>query len=159
MLQYIKFFHEIYNGITDDKRKIELLRIVIRTEAQINNDIAAIISKSDPKKLALSAPKIYEQFDTSSFELLSALGVSSFEVLGDDRLPKEEDLSALDKSSNSLEYFSNRTRSELYEFYIRKTRLLSKLAQSGSICSVNVGLTTRVRNVEYATRFLARKLS
>lgn len=158
MLQYVKFFHEVYKGLEDDTKKKQLLRAVIRAEARLNNDIATVISKSNPKKVALENPKLYEQFETSSFDILSALGFSSYEVFGENEFPGEQALLKLDKSSNNLEYFAGRPKSELYEFYIRKAKLLAKLSQSNSIACVNIGLARRIKNIEHATRFLSRGL-
>jgi len=158
MLQYVKFLHEIYKDVSDSSKKKELLRTIIRSEARLNNDIASVISRSKPDEVAEKTPELFEQFETSSFELLSALGIPSHEVFDDKKDPSEEDLENLDKGSNTLDYFKSRPQSELYEFYIRKTKLLTRLSRSHAIASVNVGLRTRVKNIEHATRFLSKRL-
>jgi len=158
MLQYVKFLYDIYTDVSDSSKKNELLRTIIRAEARLNNDIAGVISRSKPTEVAKNTPELFEQFETNSFELLSALGVPSHEVFDDKKDPSQEDLEKLDKGSNTLEYFKSRPQSELYEFYIRKTKLLIRLSRSHSIASVNVGLCTRIRNIEHATRFLSKRL-
>ncbi len=158
MLQYVKFLHEIYSSVQDLSKKKELLRTIISAEARLNNDIAGVISRSKPKEVAANSPELFKQFETSSFELLTSLGMPSHEVFDDKRDPSDAELEKLDKGSNTLEYFQSRPQSELYEFYIRKARLLVRLSCSNAIDKVNVGLSTRVRNIEHATRFLSKRL-
>jgi len=144
--------------MNDDKEQKEMLLTIIKSEARLNNDIAEIISRSNPVEVAKNTPELFEQFETSSYELLTILGIPSHKLFNDKNNPSEDDIKKLDKSSNTLGYFRKRPQSELYEFYIRKTKLLNKLSKSKSISSVNVGLTTRIRNIEHATRFLNMRL-
>jgi hypothetical protein len=158
MLQYVKFLHDIYKDVKDDSKKKALLRNIIRAEARLNNDLAGVIARSNPKEVAISSPILFEQFETTSFELLTTLAVSAHEVFEEERDPTEKELESLDKGSNSLSYFGSRPQSELYEFYIRKAKLLASLSRSKAIATANVGLATRIKNIEYATRFLTKRL-
>jgi len=159
MLQYVKFLHDIYSTFQDESKKKDLLRTIIRAEARLNNDVAAVISRSNPKKVAENTPELFRQFETGSFELLISLGIPSHEVFDDQRDPSDAALKKLDKGSNTRDYFESRPQSELYDFYIRKARLLVRLSRSHSIARVNIGLTTRVRNLEYATRSLSKRIN
>jgi len=158
MFQYVKFLHDIYKDVKDDSKKKELLRTIIRAEARLNNDIAGLISRSNPKEVAENTPELFEQFEINSFVLLSSLGIPSYEVFDDKKDPTEENLENLNKSSNTLNYFESRPQSELYEFYIRKAKLLIRLSRSRSISTVNVGLKARIKNIERATRYLSKRL-
>ena len=158
MIQYVKFLHDIYKDVQDESKKKKLLRTIIISEARFNNDLAGVISRSKPKEVAKNTPKMFEQFETSSFELLTSLGISAHEVFDEKKHPTEKELENLDKSSTTLSKFESRPQSELYEFYVRKARLLVKLASSGAIDTANVGLIARVRNIEHATRFLSMRL-
>jgi len=155
MLQYVKFFYDIYQSAKDPAEKKALLRMIIKNEARLNNDIANVIYLSDPKKVAANNPELFLQFETNSFELLTTLGLHSHEVFDDKEYVSEENLGKL---SNKPDYYKNRSQSELYEFYIRKTKLLIRLSRSNAISSVNVRLTARIQNIKYATRFLSAKL-
>lgn len=158
MLQYVKFLHEIYSSAQDETKRKKLLRTMIRAEARLNNDIAGVISRTIPALVAEQTPELFQQFETSSFELLTSLGISAHEVFDEREDPSYAALEKLDRSSTTLNYFKSRPQSELYEFYIRKARLLVCLSRSNSIANVKIGLATRVKNLEYATRFLSTRL-
>jgi len=158
MLKYVQFLYEIYEKEKDKSKKFDSLRTIIRAEARLNNDIITVILNSDPKVVAQKCPNLFEQLETNSIDLLSALGLPSFQVFDDEKDPTEEDFNNLDKSNNTEEYFKCRPQSELYEFYIRKSKLLNCLARSNSIVEVNIKLTKRLQNIAFATRFLIKRL-
>jgi len=114
--------------------------------------------QSNPSEVAANNPELFLQFETNSFELLTALGLHAHDVFEDKENVSEENLENLDKTSNSSERFKKRPQSELYDFYIRKTKLLMKLARSNAIATANVGLTTRIEHIKHATHFLSTKL-
>ncbi len=158
MFQGIQILYDVYKGIKDESGKMEFLRNVIRNEAKLNNDISNVISRSDPKIVAAQMPELFQQLDTSSYDLLIALGIAPHKVFDEKRDPTFEELKKLDLSRNSFAYYKKRPQVELYEFYIIKSKLLSSLAHSNSISQANVILVSRIRNIEYATRALSSKL-
>ena len=159
MLDYIKFFYEIYQNIGDEGAQHEFLRSIILAESRFNNELSGVIWRSKPPKIAESNPEIYLEFQTSSFDLLRSLGIPSHTVFDEKKEPTEQDLSNLESGSRTLAYYGSRPQAELYEFYVRKCRLLVSLANSKSITTANISLTPRVKNIEYATRFLSEHLA
>ena len=157
MFRSVEFLFNIYKGIKEDSNKLEFLRAIIIAEAKVNNDLVNVIFNSNPKTIAESTPRLFEQFDTTSFELLSALGISYHDIFDDKKPPLMEDLSELDKSDMTLKKFMARPKSELYEFYIRKTMLLAKLSKANAIASASVGLKTRIKNIKFATHSLIQR--
>ena len=159
MLDYVKFFYSVYKDIGSEAKQHGFLRSIILSEARFNNDLCEVILRSKPPDIAKTSPEIFREFQTSSFELLGSLGVPPYTILSGDREPSEEDLSNLEGSRKTLKNYEDRPQVELYEFYVRKCRLLSALANSGSISTAKISLTTRVKNIEYATRFLSKELA
>ena len=80
MLKDLQFLYDVYKDIKGSSKQKEFLRNIIRSEAKLNNDIANVISRTGPKIVAMKMPELYEQLDTNSFDLLSALGVTPHEV-------------------------------------------------------------------------------
>ncbi len=158
ILKGIQFLYGAYNKIEGDSKKREFLRNIIRNEARLNNDIANIIYKTGPKNVAIEMPELFEQLDTSSFDLLSALGIPPCNVFDEKKEPTFEELEKLGRSGNDIDNYKNKSQVELYEFYIRKSKLLASLSRSDSISQAKVGLKARVGNIKNATYFLSKKL-
>jgi hypothetical protein len=159
MLQNIKFLYEVYKEIKDKpKEKIFLLNIV-RNEAKLNNDLITVIRRSDPNDVAEKMPDLYKQLNTTSFDLFSSLGKSPAEVFSAKQEPTYAQLEKLDVGRNTREYYKGRSEIELYEFYIRKCKLLVSLTEANCIAEANVVLKSRVNNIEYATHALINKLT
>jgi hypothetical protein len=159
MLEYVKFFYSVYQDIGSETKQHDFLRSIVLAEARFNNDLSSVILRSGAPEIAKNNPEIYRELQTSSFELLSSLGVPPHTLLNGEREPTEQDLSNLEGSKKTLKYYESRPQVELYEFYIRKCRLLTALSNSGSMASAKISLATRVRNIEFATRFLSKKLA
>lgn len=159
MLDYVKFFYSIYQDIGDKAKKHEFLRSIILAESRFNNELSSVIRRSGPPQIAASNPEIYLEFQTSSLDLLTSLGIPSHTVFDEKKEPTEQDLSNLESGNRTLAYYSSRPQAELYEFYVRKCRLLTALSKSKSITAANISLSPRIRNIEYATRFLSQHLA
>ena len=55
-----------------------------------------MIRRSGPSEIAASNPEIYLEFQTSSMDLLSSLGIASHTVFDEKKEPTEQDLSKLE---------------------------------------------------------------
>jgi hypothetical protein len=141
----------------NDKNRNTLLKYAIVAEAKFNNDLAKVICRSNAKEIAISSPGIFNEFSTLTADTLLMLGLPAYEILGDNKHPREEKIEELDKSSSKRSLFENKKPSELYEFYIRKCNLLKSLSTGGALTSSKVSLQSRCRNINYATKILIAK--
>lgn len=64
----------------------------------------------------------------------------------------------MDKSKNPKNYYALKSKSELYEFYIRKCNIL-KAISADDMSYVNVKYTARLKHINYATQCLIEKIS
>ena len=159
MLDTLRFIYEIYTKLDGDAEKHEYLRSIILAESRFNNDLAALMRRAGPDNVAAESPSLFLEFRTESLDVLTSLGVPSYRVFEEKREPSEADLAMLEGANKTLEYYGNRSQAELYEFYTRKCRLLTALARSGGLTTTNVSLAQRLRNIDYATRFLSQHIS
>jgi hypothetical protein len=143
--------------IKSAKNLNQLMQHAIVAEAKFNNDLADLICRSNANKIAQSAPNLYSQFSIATSEVLIAIGKPAHVILGDDKAPSDEDIVKLDKSSARKGLYENKTPSELYEFYIRKCRLLEALNAGNGLTATRVSLQQRCKNIRLATTILIRK--
>jgi len=140
-----------------DKNINELMRHAIIAEAKFNNDLSDLICRSNANIIAKSSPNLFSQFSIATSEILISIGKPAYKIFGDDSAPVEENIIALGKSSARKELFEKKTSSELYEFYIRKCRLLKALTDGNGLTKIKVSLQQRCRNIRLATTILTRK--
>jgi len=145
------------NNIKEAKNQNELMRHAIIAEAKFNNDLADLICRSNAKKIALTTPKLFSKFSTVTSEVLIAIGKPAHVIIGDDKAPLNQDIIELDKSSTPKSLFEKKNPSELYEFYIRKCRLLKALTDGNGLTTTRVSLQQRCKNIRLATTILIRK--
>jgi len=150
MVRHIKEF-------SDESKRKELLRYSILAESKHNKDIAEIICRSNADKIVKKCPQIFNSFSISTSELLLMIGIPAYIILGDTKVPKENSIKEMDKSSAKYKLFEDKTPSELYEFYIRKCKTLKSLSDNQSLNSVNISLQKRCKNIGYATKSLIIK--
>jgi len=151
MLEYVQFFHDVLMGQKNENKKKEMIKSLILSEARINHDLAKIIQASMRNDEAFNPAPLLNQFETNSFEVLASLFMSPADLFGDKACPSEEALSDMDKSDTSKKLFESKTDSELYEFYVRKCRVLAKLGEAESVHNANIQLKRRIKNIEQAT--------
>jgi hypothetical protein len=85
------------------------------------------------------------------------VGIPAYKILGDDKLPVEQDIKELKGSKTTSKLFNEKSPSKLYEFYIRKCNLLKSLYEGDSLDFLDVSLHKRCKNIEHATRELILK--
>ncbi len=159
MLDTLRFIYEIYAKLDSDAEKHEYLRSIILAESRFNNDLSAVIRRAGPEEVAKKNPELFLEFQTGSLDLLNSLGVAPYLVFEENREPTESDLAMLEGANKTLEYYRNRSQAELYEFYTRKCRLLNALARADALTTTKVSLSQRLRNIDYATRFLSEHIA
>lgn len=158
MLEYIQFLREVYRDLRNAGQKRQMLQNLILTEARFNNDLLAVMLRSDVNRLAAERPAVFAELQTHSAELVTALGLAPHVVFDDRRDPTEEELVRLDQRGVSLKSLSRRPQTELWEYSMRKIRLLKALAAAGALTDTRIALASRSRNLEFATRTLVRRM-
>jgi len=158
MLEDLKTLYEIFKGYDDQKKSLQFIHSAIIAEAKFNNDLSSLICRSNPNKVAENCPGLFGQFATNTYELLSLTDVSIHKVLKDKERSTEKQIEEVGKGKPAFKKYLQKTPSALYEFYIRKARLLKALHEGEALLSVKVSLNQRCRNLEYATRALIGKL-
>lgn len=157
LLDSIKWLHELYTSQKNAGGRKQFLQSVIRAETKVNADLLEVIAGSKPADLAKTCPAIFAQLDIRSYELLIAAGVGIAEVFDTDTIDPEQ-LAQLERSRTRFEDYLARPSAELYEYVIRKVRLLHSLAQAEALERTNIRLGTRCANLARACRALAVQL-
>jgi hypothetical protein len=139
------------------KERNEIIRYAIIAEAKANNDLASIICRAKAKTTGQIQPAIFNEFSTDTADILLAIGIPANIIFNDKNLPNESSIESMDKIKVSSNTFETKTASELYEFYIRKCKLLKSLYKSNSLSILSVNLHSRCKNIELATRILIVK--
>ena len=142
-----------FNHINDVGRRNSIIKYAILAEAKFNKDLAEIICRSNAKIIAKKSPEIFTQFSIKTSDILLTIGLPAYEILGD-KNPTEKTIQELNKSSITYKIFMGKTPSELYEFYIRKCRLLKSLSVADALISSNTSLQRRCKNIVHATKSL-----
>jgi len=156
-IQDAKSAIELVMSIKNDKNRNTLLKYAILAEAKFNNDLSEVICRSNAKEIAISSPKIFNQFSTLTSETLLMIGLPAYKILGDNKHPIEKNIEELNKSSANRNLFKQKKPSELYEFYIRKCNLLKSLSKGEALTSSKISLQRRCKNISFATEFLIIK--
>jgi hypothetical protein len=142
-----------YNHFKDIDKRNSLIKHAIIAEAKFNKDLAEIICRSNAKIITQKSPEIFTQFSVKTSDILLTIGLPAYEILGD-KNPTEKTIQELNKSSTTYKIFMGKIPSELYEFYIRKCRLLKSLGVAGALISSNTSLQRRCTNIVHATKSL-----
>ena len=159
MLEYIQFLRDIYKDLRTNAQRAQMLHNLILTEARFNNDLLQIIQRTGADATARATPGCFLELQTSSAELVAALGIPAHTVFDDRRDPTEDELLRLDQRGVSLKSLNRRPQTELWEYSMRKIRLLKALAQADGLTTTRIALPSRCRNLEYATRSLVRRMT
>jgi len=159
MNEYIKFLVDTVGTHQDNNKKKDIIRYIIKSEAKFNNDLLKVISNTGPKEISKNAPQLYQQFQTNSFDLLQSLGFHISDVFDETKDPTEEQLQFLEDDNNTKEaVYSKKKPAALNEFSMRKFKILSALAGADALSDANIVLAARLKNLELATRHLAKKM-
>ena len=142
-----------FNHVNDVGKRNSLIKYAIIAEAKFNKDLAEIICRSNPIIIAQKSPEIFAQFSVKTSDILLTIGLPAYEILGD-KNPTEKTIQELNKSSTTYKIFIKKTPPELYEFYIRKCRLLKALSVADALISSNISLQKRCKNIVHATKSL-----
>lgn len=159
MIEYIKFLADTVGAHQDNNKKKDIIRYIIKSEVKFNYDLLKVISNTGPVETSKNAPQLYQQFQTNSFDLLLSLGFHISDIFGENKDPSERQLKSLDDEKKTNEaVYSNKKAAVLYEFSMRKFKILSALAGANVLSDVNIVLAARLNNLELATRHLAKKI-
>ena len=142
-----------FNHINDVGRRNSIIKYAILAEAKFNKDLAEIICRSNAKIIAQKSPEIFTQFSIKTSDILLTIGLPAYEIFGN-KNPTEKTIQELNGSSTTYKIFMGKTPSELYEFYIRKCRLLKSLSVADALISSNTSLQRRCKNIVHATKSL-----
>jgi len=158
LTKMLTFVYERYEKNKDFDGRNKIFRYAILAEAKLNNDLASIILREKSNNVLTNYPKLFNEFSTTMSEVLLTCGVPACVVFDESSQPKEKNISGLSGSKSSLSLFEMKSASELFEFYNRKCQLVKSLCNSDSLNLKSVSLGYRIRNIEYATRTIIKKL-
>ena len=155
MIEGVQFLYNIYKSEESNKKQRRLILAYIFEEMQINSELVSIILKNDIKKLLKYSPSIFQQFETSSYDLIVSLNLDKTKILSSSisNISKDLNIKKL-KDSQKYQYKSDL---ELYEFYIKKLRMIAKLSKSGALSFTKINLTKRLKNIAYAVEELSKR--
>ena len=158
MLDHVRFLHQVYQELKQGQQKRQMLESLILSEARFNNDLLQVALRTGVDSLSREQSALFLELETTSAELITTLGLAPHTVFDDRRDPTEQELLKLDQRGVSLKSLSRRPQTELWEYSMRKIRLLKALAASGTLHTARIALASRCRNLEFATRTLARRM-
>ena len=158
MLEYLKYLHEIYKDHASKTERLNFVRSIILTEAKYNNDLIQVILRSKPNKIAEQSPQIFGKLETTSYDFISTIGLPVEDVFDKNQYSSKVQMLEMAKPKNRFADYLNRSPAELYEFYIRKVKLLKSLQEGNALSTANVSLIARSQNINFATRSLIQHM-
>jgi hypothetical protein len=158
MLEYLKYLHEIYKERTSKTERLSFIRSIILTEAKYNNDLIQVILRSKPNKMAEQSPQIFGKLEATSYDFISTIELSVKDVFDKNRDASKTQMLEMAKIKNRFADYLNRPQAELYDFYIRKVKLLKSLQEGKALMTANVSLSARSQNINFATRALIQQM-
>lgn len=158
LTKMLTFVFERYEKNKDFDGRNKIFRYAILAEAKLNNDLASIILREKIENVVKNCPNLFNEFSITMSEVLLTYGVPACVVFDESSHPKEKNISELSSSKSRLSQFEMRSASELFEFYNRKCQLVKSLYNSSSLNLKSISLELRIRNIEYSTRTIIKKL-
>jgi len=158
VLEYLKYLHELYKEHKSKTERFNFIRSIILTEAKYNNDLIQVILRSKPNRIAEQSPQIFGQLETISYDFISTIGLQTEDVFEKNRDSMKVKVLEKPKLTNRFSDYLNRPQGELYEFYIRKVKLLKSLQKGNALTTASVSLTARSQNINFATRALIQQM-
>lgn len=158
MIEYIKFFSDVLSNHTETKAKREILVELVLHEAKCNLDLLKLVVTKSIGDIIEGKTELLKKLDTSSLNVIMASGLD-YETIFKSIKGKEKDIEKMISVSNKMADYTQRNCSELYEFCIRKEKVLKIIAETGIENKSNIRVSVRAKNVILALRALIEKLS
>jgi hypothetical protein len=158
MIEYIKFFSEIISKAGDKSTKKKLILDLVLHEAKFNMDLLKLARTKTVTKNLDEKTKLLRKLDTSSMEIILVSGISLESLFGG-KEGKESDFEEMDNSKNPKYYYIKKNCSELYEFCIRKSRMLKAIAETETEKKCDIRVSVRMKNVSFGLEALIQKVS
>lgn len=154
---WVSLIVDQYRLSKDISKRNDILCYAILAEAKANNDLLNIICRAGINKVVQEYPVLFNNFSTSTSDILIATGVPAYIVFGEKDMPQEDNISMMDKQS--IDWLDKKKSSELYEFCMRKCHVLKTLSTSKALDIPRISIAKRCTNLSKATRILIDRLS